>query len=597
MGVIRELPKEVIGKIAAGEVIERPASVVKELIENAIDAKAKVVVIDVKNGGRSQIAVIDDGVGMEPADISLCVLRHATSKITNEADLWSVSTMGFRGEALAAVGAVSRLTIESRPNLPDVIEGARIEVEDGIVRGPVITGCPGGTKMVVTDLFYNVPARQKFLRSAAVEFGHIYDVVTGLSLSSPEIRFELIADGKRRFLSAGGDLKGRVGEVLGSEMANRLIPVDECSDGIRIKGWVTDRGRSGAKDIYFFLNRRPVRDKLLMHALTAAFGGGLGYREYPAAVLWFEVDPGFIDVNVHPTKREVRFANGGAVHDFAMAAIRKARGSCSYVSVTRNTATIDVQSGVARALDRFEQSRLSFEPKSRNWRPEARAQRSGVGEQKLHELQMPSHEPQVSNSMSCSSTFNSNLRVLGQLGSTYVACEGESGALILIDQHAAHERLGFDLLCQSYASGSVPRQVLLIPERIELGPRALAYVLEHKDAISRAGFEVEPFGGATLLVKEVPTLLGDAAVATLFDSLSSELENNGTSDSLDEEVNRIFAVIACHRQVRAGDKLSHEELSALVRDVEGKGIIHCPHGRPVTVRIEKDEIERWFRRK
>ncbi|MFH0800507.1 MAG: DNA mismatch repair endonuclease MutL [Pseudomonadota bacterium] len=602
MGIIRELPREVAERIAAGEVVERPASVVKELVENAIDAGASSIRIDVEDGGKRRIAVIDDGSGMDADDLGRSILRHATSKIAAEADLWAIRTMGFRGEALAAIGAVSRFSIESKPNRPDAVEGARIEVDGGRVCGPVVAGCAAGTKAQASDIFYNVPARLKFLRSAAVEYGHVSEVVMGLALAFPDIRFELSGDGKRRFVSRAGDLKERVAAVMGEDIRGQLAEVGEKGGIIAVSGWVADKGRAGGKDVHIFLNRRPVRDRLLMHAVSAAFGERLSRGEYPAAVLWIDVDPSEVDVNVHPAKREVRFSNGSAVHDFVMAAVRKVVQS----NLLSTIAPDITRSGVESAMFRYEQSRLTDSDSSSGFKTLRRATppwEAGEGSRRVSggegvspsEVASKGGVAREQGFETC--TRAGTLRVLGQLASTYIVCENADGMLVLIDQHAAHERLGFDALKQGYAAGKVPRQRLLLPERVELGVKGLAYVEENFGLLTRAGFEIEPFGGGTLLVKEVPAILGDVALSPLFEKLAAELEEIGGSNSVDEAAEKIFAVVACHRQVRGGDALSSEELAALVRDIERENVTHCPHGRPAIVKIEKSEIEKWFKRR
>lgn len=556
MGRINKLPRDLIEKIAAGEVVERPSSVVKELVENSIDAGARLISVDIAGGGKERIAVIDDGSGMDVADLAISILRHASSKISCDADLTNIRTMGFRGEALAAIGAVSRLSIESKLNDPSVLEGAKICVDGGVATTPAVIGCPGGTKIAVSDLFFNVPARKKFLRSTQVEYGHVSECVTTLALAYPEIRFEFTHDRRRVFVSGADDVQGRMIAVIGEGAANSAVKVSEESAGISINGFVSERGHTAGKNVHIFLNKRPVRDRMLMHAVTAAFGERLGRGGYPAAVLWLSIDPAEVDVNVHPAKREVRFAGAQAVHDFVMNAVRKANNGVKSGHWT---------SGVCCPMSRLDPIASPCAP----------------GYSGYSETQAP---------------WCGVLRPIGQLGKTYIVCEDPDGTLVLIDQHAAHERLGFDALKKQYASGSVKGQRLLIPERVELGEKGAAYIMEHGEAVARTGFEIEPFGGRTIMIKSVPAILGGADVGNVFCKMAGELEEFGSSHSIDEVVERIFAVVACHRQVRGGDRLAPEEVSRLVRDVEQENITHCPHGRPALVKIEKGEIEKWFKR-
>jgi DNA mismatch repair protein MutL len=453
MGEIRSLTQDVVERIAAGEVVERPASVVKELVENAIDAGARRVSVTAAEGGR-RITVIDDGRGMDADDLAASIMRHATSKIASEDDLFRITTMGFRGEALAAIGAVSRLTIESKLSRAEVIEGGRIVVTGGEVDGPHVAGCSGGTRVEVADLFYNVPARRKFMRSAGVEAGHIYDVVATYALACPRVRFELTTDGvdKLRLPACDADIgevasTERIGEILG-ERAKGSVVVGEVSPDMAVRGVVAESGRRGGKDVHIFLNGRPVRDRMLMHALVQGVGER-GHGGYPAAALWIDIDPAKVDVNVHPAKREVRFADGGAVYSFLMSAVRKP--------------VSQAQVNVEAAINRFEEKREE-------------SQTHGTARGRTHfvprreECDAPAQEVAVE---------RGRLNPIGQYALSYVVCEDDDGSLVLIDQHAAHERLGFEELRAAYGRGSVPRQGLLIPENVELGEKSCAYIVDN----------------------------------------------------------------------------------------------------------------------
>lgn len=557
--------------------VERPASVVKELVENSIDAGASSISIDITAGGTKRIAITDNGCGMDADDLGRSVLRHATSKIAEEDDLYKISTMGFRGEALAAIGAVSRLTILSRLNNPAVIEGARIEVDGGAVKGPVVAGCASGTQVEISDLFFNVPARQKFLRSQQVEAGHVIDTVNSLALSHPEIRFDLISDGNRRISLQAGAANERVIEVLGEKFRGHLILIEENTSDITIHGFIAEGGRSGGKDVHFFLNNRPVRDRILMHALSQGFEAREISGSGPAAALWIEINPSQVDVNVHPAKREVRFVKGNAVHDFVVSAIRKALTSCGSWIVNRESLIVEniadqQKDGVANAMFRFEEKRLGDTDitRDRSFKPV---------QQKIYAEEAARI-----------------LKPIGQIGQLYIACEHDDGSLVIIDQHAAHERLAFDDLRAQYSSGKVRVQRLLIPQRVELGAKESAVLCERLDALMASGFEVEPFGGNSIIVKATPEILGDADVAPLFTKIADEFSDVGSSVAIADVIERIFALVACHRQVRAGDKLSHSEIEALVRDVERHDVKTCPHGRPAIVQISRSEMDKWFKR-
>ncbi len=589
MGTIRALPRAVAEKIAAGEVVERPASVVKELVENAIDAGAGAIRVDVEGGGIVRISVTDDGCGMDADDLALSVQRHATSKISDEQDLERITTMGFRGEALATIGAVSQLAIETRVNRPEVIEGARIEVIGSEMTEPVVAGCAGGTRIDVRDLFFNVPARRKFLRSAGVELGHIVGVVQELSLASPGVRFELTADGRRRYQAGADSAQERALAVLGERFRGALVVIDEVSGDLGVRGWVAPNGRPGGKDVHLFLNGRPVRDRVLIHAVNAGFGEGHLGSDHPACVLWIDMDPKQVDVNVHPAKREVRFAQSAAVHDFVMRAVQK--------GVSRGATLLrEGQSLTEPALNNAEGFAWTMGDGRKSvfvHRPSERSERTSIV---LRNAQECVNETAQISFRENQSRAEAGLRPLGQFNQTYIVCEDVDGALVLIDQHAAHERLGFDALKKQYTQGRVAQQRLLVPERIELDAQSLAYIDDHGEMLARAGFEIEPFGGHSILVKAVPALLADANLQMLFARFALEVEQIGASRSIDDALEKIFALAACHGQVRAGDRLSIEEMTSLLRDMQREDVTHCPHGRPVIVRIETDQIEKWFRR-
>lgn len=568
MSTINILPSHIVDKIAAGEVVARPASVVKELIDNSIDAKASSITVDISAGGKKSIAVIDDGQGMDLNDAKCAFKRHATSKIKSEDDLGRITTLGFRGEALAAISAVSRLKMETKVCNPQILEGTRVLVEAGELKEVSAVGCPGGTSMFISDLFFNVPARLKFLRSDPVEYGHIAEMVASLALAHSHIRFELCQEGvpKLRCHRTGGDLK-RIEDVLGEETREELISFTEGGGEISLKGFVSKPGitKTTARNCYFFLNGRPIRDRALHHALLKGFGTYLGKGEYPTAILYVTIDPTLVDVNVHPTKNEVRFADTGVVHDFVMSAVRKVLASGGTVGHRE-----EVQS---RRGDPKEKIGLLHPSGLRNDKVEGEG---SVAENILFE------EP-------------SRLRVIGQFNQAFIICE-EGEELVLIDQHAAHERLGFEMLKAQLAKGKVEQQQLLLPEQLKLNSKEFSVIEENISLISQTGFEVEPFGGQTLLIKAIPAILGEVSLKPLFEKMAADLSEFSSSQEVEEAVSKVLSVIACHRQVRAGDTLTKEELHALVKDIERYNISCCPHGRPATVRIKRQELEKWFKR-
>lgn len=586
MSKIRQLSKDVAERIAAGEVVERPSSIVKELVENSIDANASFISVSIEDGGKASITVTDDGAGMDAEDVGLCVMRHATSKIRIESDLWNINTMGFRGEALAAIGSVAKLTIESKPNNKDTLEGIRVDVDGGAIGRPQIIGMASGTRVIVKYLFFNVPARQKFLKSASVEYGHIADAVTSFALAYPKIRFELISDGKKRLAFNDASTIDRVREVLKVDDGKNLIKVEEGGDLVSVSGFISHMSSASPKGFYTFLNRRIVRDKLLIHAVTSAYSGRLERGEYPIAALWIDVDPSKVDVNVHPQKREVRFVNGGAIHDFVCMALKKALGSHNPVTV------------VSSEFNAEKNDPKPFEsPRNYNWLSGGdRIASSSEAKAAISNLRVPILDIDqriIGDAHECSASLNP----VGQLGLTYIVCESRDGDMVIIDQHAAHERLGFERLKRQYLANGVVRQVLLLPERIELGEKGLAYIMSHKGVIEEAGFEIEDFGGGSLLVKCVPDIVGSISVKTIFEKIAVDLEEYERSNTFQNTTEAIFAIVACHAMVRSGDRLSMSEMARLIQDIEREDIKTCPHGRPVLVKIGKAEIEKWFGRR
>ena len=566
MGIIRVLPEHVVAKIAAGEVVERPASVVKELIENAIDAGAASIEVDVVAGGKKLITVIDNGSGMEADDARRSVERHATSKLSSEEDLFNIRTMGFRGEALAAIASTSRLKIETKVSDPLVIEGTFVDVDAGSVKEIRSAGCPAGTRIEVSDLFFNVPARRKFLKSDNVEFGHIADAVSSAALANSHIRFDLKHNHETRLRCHRTDgIKNRIADVMGAEIGSSIFEFQESGGGISLHGFVVKGGdaRPTAKDVHFFVNGRPVKDRILQHALLAGYETFLPRGSYPVAVLFLTVDPEIVDVNVHPTKREVRFANGSMVHDFVESSVRKAVSGRA------------LRDFVARASGGGEAV-----PTSSSRAP------ADVGAWRSHGI---ASSPSLL-------AMTHGLRVIGQLHDAFIVCEGENGKLVLVDQHAAHERLGFENLKEQLARGAIQQQRLLLPEQLKLAPKELAVISEHSEALKKAGFETEFFGGGSVIVKAVPAILGDVSLKMVFEKIAEELAEFGSSRTIQEEMDKIFSVIACHRQVRAGDSLSHEEMQTLVNDIERAALTFCPHGRPAVVEIERTEVDKWFKR-
>ncbi len=574
MPAIVRLPSHVISLIAAGEVVERPASAVKELVENAIDAGARSILVEVEDGGRKRIAVTDDGCGMDAEDAARALERYTTSKISREDDLWNITTLGFRGEAIHAIASVSHIVIQTR--MEGALEGTHVSASGGERPRVDVAGCPRGTRVEVRDIFFNTPARRKFLKSAAVEFGHINAELTRIALVQPAIAFELVHNGKRVWAHhAVRDGRERMSLIAEGDELGLLTAVDEEGYGLRVRGWVgaEEITRASPRSLYVFVNGRPVKDRLLIHGVTAAYGTALERGRFPVAAVFLEINPANVDVNVHPAKREVRFENGPAVHDFVQAAVQKAIGASR-----RERAFGGV----------FEHPRGG------------RMDSSGVDWVATidpdHLRGVPSGHPRGGEQRSTIDDQRTSVRVLGQFDKTFVICEDSQGALLMIDQHAAHERLGFEELMRQHRRGRVERQNLLFPQTITLAPAQMTAWEEAKEVLERAGFDLKHFGGNEVVVSAVPAVLGDADLASLFEKLFDELSTVGSAAALDERIECIFSVVACHRQIRSGDVLSPEELQRLVDEVMREKIDSCPHGRPAVVRFKRDEIDTWFKR-
>jgi DNA mismatch repair protein MutL len=597
---IQILPENLANQIAAGEVVERPASVVKELIENSLDATATEIFIEIEKGGKSLIRVTDNGHGMKKDDAFLCLERHATSKVKCAEDLFALHTMGFRGEALPAVASVSRLRLTTRSLEDD--SGWQIYTEGGTIRQAEAVGTAHGTVVEVRNLFFNTPGRRKFLRKEETEFGHIADVVSRLALSRPDIHFRLSHNG-RNYLEAyrHNRLEERVAALLGRTLTSELLPVEaDSGNGEMLVGLLGAPGisRSTTGHIYTYVNGRFVRDRVIQHAILEAYRSLLEKRRYPVAILFIDMPPETVDVNVHPTKHEVRFRNQHQVHDFIVSALRERLQSHAFepvgsepVSVTDGTQLLEFDRGSSPVTtaqrdyrERIQESLAAFNEKVSS-APAIAAVSTVKGEMAV----WPTGQGNAS-------AMPEGWRLIGQYLNSYLLCQ-VNDELVLIDQHAAHERIGFERLRTQLASNGIDSQSLLFPVIIELDHREAAILTEHLDSFARFGFEVEAFGGRSFTVKAVPALVTDIDAERLVRDLAAELNEIGRSGQLDDEIERVLAVLACHSMVRANQALSQSEMQQLLKDLAEIDFGSCcPHGRPVMYRLSKREIEKFFHR-
>lgn len=593
---IQILPEHLCNKIAAGEVVERPASVVKELLENSLDAGAREIRVEVEGGGKRLVRVVDDGTGMGQDDAFLCLERHATSKIRSDDDLFSLRTLGFRGEALPSIAAVSRLTLRSRS--AESLEGWEIYAEGGTVKRAGEVGIPVGTTMEVRDLFFNTPARRKFLRRDETEIGHIADIVTRLALAHHEVQFSLVHNG-RPLIEAyrQNRLSERVGALLGRPLLGDLIPLErDGGEGLRLHGLVGHPGvsRSTTGAVYTFINGRYIRDRVVQHALLEGYRNLLEKGRYPVVILFLEIDPALVDVNVHPTKHEVRFQDQKLIHDFIVVAVRDILRPSGWLPVREGGAKESLAGPRPLPPPTVGSSPAPLERIQDSLQVYARTPAFTSAAEPRHlpgpfRVSAPQQAPEDKG-------FFSSLEILGQYRRSYVLCQ-DGDDLILIDQHAAHERIGFERLKSQYSQGRVEGQSLLFPAIIQLDFRESAALAGHLDDLARLGFDLEPFGGNAWVLKGVPRILSDGAAERLVRDVAGEVAALGKSGLVEEALDDILILMACHGMLRANQSLAHPEIEALLRDLDQVDFsAHCPHGRPVMKRMTLGEIERMFKR-
>jgi DNA mismatch repair protein MutL len=596
---IRRLPETLVNRIAAGEVVERPAAAVKELVENAIDAGATRIEIRLRDGGQSLIMVEDDGCGMTPSEIELSVERHATSKLPEDR-LDQIATLGFRGEALPSIGSVSRMTIASRP--VDADSGWAIAVEGGEKRvlGPVARA--RGTRIEVRELFYATPARLKFMKTPRTETQQVRDTVERLALARPDLSFTLSED-DRTLLALNaqqGELstarKARLGAVLGDDAAANVLEVAAEREGLRLTGFagLPTFNRATAREQYLFVNGRPVKDRQFSGAVRAAYMDVLAHDRHAVAVLFLEAPSDMVDINVHPAKTEVRFRDAQGVRSLIINGIRRAleggghRTSSTVAADTLNrfrfggspgpishsAAAAYLPTPPSRAAMGFaEVAQAAFAVVDR---PSARAEEAGADPALLdHPLGA----------------------ARAQLHETYVVAQTQDG-IVIVDQHAAHERLTYEKVKRQMHEGQVARQILLVPEVVELGPARADALIDAAEALAGCGVVIEAFGAGAVLVREAPALLPTGQVVTLVRDLAEEFLTDGASAPADRRLDQVCSSIACHGSVRAGRRLTVEEMNALLREMEATPLSgQCNHGRPTYVELKLSDIERLFGRR
>ncbi|WP_342452356.1 DNA mismatch repair endonuclease MutL [Pararoseomonas baculiformis] len=616
--VIRRLPPTTADRIAAGEVVERPAAAVKELVENALDAGARRIAVTLDGGGIDRILVEDDGRGMVPADLALCIERHATSKLPDEETLFRIATLGFRGEALPSIGAVARLSITTRPRDGDA---HAISVEAGRVDEVVPAAAPPGTRVEVRDLFFATPARRKFLKTPGTEASHAVESVRRLALAWPEVGFRMVVDGRTLLDVAPADRAGRAAALLGPDFAAASVAVRGEWPDLRLEGLAAlpTHHRATAAEQHLVVNRRPVRDPLLRAALRVAYRDVLAAGRHPVAALFLEIPPEAVDVNVHPMKTELRFRDASGVRGALIASLRRALGTGAGVGMGRSgwdsggapdpawpsragqplppgppegagSPSVSWSDGTATPIrpSGFAEAGFGFTaaPPPRPVQPRF-ALPPGA-------LSVPAEAPPLPPGTPEEGPLG---RPLAQLLDTYILAEAPDGALVLVDQHAAHERLTHERLSAQLVSGGVRSQPLLLPAIVDMPPADAARLAERAEDLARLGLEIEAFGPGAILVRALPALLGNPEPGPILADIAAELADWEESTVLERRLDAAVARLACHGSVRAGRRLNPAEMAALLREMEATPrAATCSHGRPTFLRLGAGDLARMFGR-
>lgn len=603
MPQIRRLPETTVNRIAAGEVVERPASALKELLENAIDAGAHRIEATMQDGGRTLISVSDDGCGMGPDEMRLAVERHATSKLPDD-DLLHVQWLGFRGEALPSIGAVSRLTITSRPAEAD--NAWSIRVEGGAVSTPQPAAAVPGTKVEVRDLFYATPARLKFLKAPRTELHHAIDVMRRLAMAHPDTSFRL-NDGERRAVNLpaqSGDLfearLGRLSAIMGREFAENAMAIDAEREGLRLTGHagLPTLNRGNAQMQYLFVNGRPVRDRLLAGAVRGAYMDVLAHDRHAMLALFLDLPDDLVDVNVHPAKAEVRFRDAGMVRGLIVSALRHALAEHGQrASSTVSFAALGAMRQEAEREQARRQPGMAFHYPTQRSAPITGGQFAEAAVAFQAPYPMPKVEPETETAVREEDAAHPLGMARAQLHETYIVAQTADG-IVLVDQHAAHERLVMERMKAQWAEAGVARQILLLPDVVELDEVAADRLVARAEELAELGLVLERFGTAAVVVRETPALLGETDTAGLVRDLADDLAEFDETLALKDRIDHVCATMACHGSVRAGRRLSPEEMNALLREMEATPRSgQCNHGRPTYVELKLSDIEKLFGRR
>lgn len=615
MSTIRILPEILSNQIAAGEVVQRPANAVKELVENSIDAGATRIRVEVEKGGKTLIRVSDDGVGLSRDDALLSIERYATSKLYKAEDLFSISTMGFRGEALPSIASVSKFTMVTRPRKSDV--ATKLVISGGRLQDVTDEGAPEGTMVEIRHLFYNTPARKKFLKSDQTEFSHIADTLWGMALGNPLIEFRLFSNGRlHKSFSHNQDLKQRAIEILGRETRDRLCALEYVENGLHVHGYCVNPmvTRSSTSKIFMFVNRRMVWERGLIAAMFRGYRGRIMKGRFPLGVLFIDVDHDQVDVNVHPSKREIKFFNAGRIYQAVGQAVENAVSGAqkdvrTYTETPLYSTPFEYGSpaGEISPSAKIAQQTLAFGaiPRKKSAALEKK-EISDSATAKMLEKTIPEDQgPGIQNGVlpeleRTDDFFESNaqkdLRIIGQVMGTYILAENHKG-LMLIDQHAAHERIVYEKLCRRREILGPQAQQLAVPETMDLSHTEGAFMERHLQEFQKIGVDIQPFGGNTFVIKSVPALMDEKEVKPFILEIIDRAMADKELFKADAWLEDALILMACHSAVRANHQLTHLEMETLIKDLEScENSRHCPHGRPIVVFWDQGQLEKLFKR-
>jgi DNA mismatch repair protein MutL len=605
---IKILSEELIDKIAAGEVVERPASVVKELVENSVDAGAQNINVEIKQGGIKFIRVTDDGDGMDEKNALLAFERHATSKIKITDDLFQIATLGFRGEALPSIASISLLDMITRPN--EQLSGTRLRIEGGTIKEKKQMGAPVGTSVVVREIFYNVPARRKFLKTVMTETRHIIDLLTRFALAYPEISFKLKSDERELFgFPKANESKRRITDIFGKGKAENMIQMEAGGDDPVITGFLgkPEIAKSNRAELYLFVNRRPITSRSLYHAVQSAYGELLPRGKFPFATVFIQIDPKLVDVNVHPTKNEVRFADERGMHDLVHERIKSCLVSPEVITELKTNEKeeeLDQPEATGKPQYPYQKER-SFPQKAQEAGPYSvnshKAEDTDLSQKSFFSVPQEEKEekqevplPQEKSKSSEEKRVEPGAANYWQLADTYILSQVK-GHLMVLDQHAAHERILYEQALENLTQKQAASQQVLFPTVTELTPTESQVLEEHKQLIQKLGFEIKQFGGRSMLVTAVPTLVRSKSGEVFLKEILTQLQEEEKVEK--DRQKAVAKSFACHGAIKAGERLTKEEMQGLIRELfSAKEPYSCPHGRPTIIKLSLDELNKRFGR-